>query len=309
MSLPQVLLVEDDLSVMEAIHSVLADEGFEVSRAATLAEARSALRDGHPDCVLLDIRLAEESGLDLLPDLVACAERPRLVVMTALGAVDVACEAVRRGADDFLEKPFEIDELVAAVRGGPGSLPPLRSRSPAMIRAIARILDLVQSNLPLLLVGESRTGKECAARWVHRLGARRGPFVRAQERGDPLHGMGTAGTFYVQAVDALDAPAQMRLLAALRAAGERWGGPRIVAAVRDTTSMLPELLMQFRHGTVRIPPLRERLEDLPAIARWIATKDGLPTPTQALLERLSSRSYPGNLDELRAALREAVVSK
>ncbi len=193
----RLLLVEDEASQRALIAEILGAEGFQVRGVSSAEEALDALSEEVPDIILCDWRLPGASGGDLLDEVrerrLGCA----FLVMTAYGSIGHAVEAVRRGADDYLPKPFEREALLlalervgrtrrlaeenrrlrAAVAGGDGC-GELIGRAPSM-RTLYRTLEKVAAtDATVLVTGESGTGKELVARTLHRLSLRSdGPFV------------------------------------------------------------------------------------------------------------------------------------
>jgi NtrC-family two-component system response regulator AlgB len=191
-----VLVVDDEPGIRRTMTLHLEGHGHRVAAAATPAEALGRVAAGRFDVVFLDLRLGAESGLDLLPRLLAADPRLKVVVITAYASVETAVEAMRRGARDYLAKPFTPDALdlalskvsdlarlerrVEALEGTLDEVDPLalESASPAMRAAIAVVRQVAPSDARLLLRGESGTGKGVVARAVHRLSPRRErPFV------------------------------------------------------------------------------------------------------------------------------------
>lgn len=200
---PVILVADDDADVRQALCRVLLDCGCEVVTAASPAEALSALRQSHPALVLLDLNYRRdttsgEEGLALLKQIRACDSDVPVVVLTGWGTVQLAVQAMQLGAQDFLEKPWEnarVRSLVAthlalaasrsqqhsqedATPGGQSDdqEPVYRSRGMQEVLQIAG--RVAPSDAPILLTGESGTGKSLLARWIHRRSAHRaGPFV------------------------------------------------------------------------------------------------------------------------------------
>lgn len=112
----RILLVEDEIEMAAALRAALARRGFVVDRVRTLEEARIALKESGVRAVLLDRRLPDGDGLSLLPVLRAMADPPPVIVLTALGQTMERVEGLDAGADDYLVKPFELDELLARLR-------------------------------------------------------------------------------------------------------------------------------------------------------------------------------------------------
>ncbi len=190
----RILVVDDDDLIRNVVAERLARRGYEVSAARSLTEARAAVAGAHPDAGLLDIRLPDGEGTELLEELVSEAEVP-CIMMTAHATVESAVEALKRGADDYLEKPFSLDRLEATLAA---TLE--RTRLRREVRALRRqgelrgevignsppmraVLDLVERIAPaesatVLLLGETGTGKGVLARLIHRMSPRaERPFV------------------------------------------------------------------------------------------------------------------------------------
>ncbi|HEX9107751.1 MAG TPA: sigma-54 dependent transcriptional regulator [Longimicrobiales bacterium] len=190
----RILVVDDDRLIRNAIAERLDRRGYEVVVAGSLAEARAAAAKSSPDIALLDIRLPDGVGTDLLRELVAETDAA-CVMMTAHGTVQSAVEALQLGAVDYMEKPFSFDRLdatlaatleltalrreVRALRARTGGRDAIVGSSPAM----EEVLQMVERIAPadattVLIMGETGTGKGLLARAIHRLSPRaQGPFV------------------------------------------------------------------------------------------------------------------------------------
>jgi NtrC-family two-component system response regulator AlgB len=194
---PRVLVVDDEKNIRATLALSLESDGCRVTAVASGDAALAALEREPFEIAFLDLRLGDESGLDLLPRLVAAQPELAIVVITAYATVETAVEAMRRGARDYLTKPFtpaeirhrveKITERRALVRQiadlearlaetSPESEP--RSDSPAMRAVLETLTRVAASDVALLLRGESGTGKTVLARALHRRSARRdAPFV------------------------------------------------------------------------------------------------------------------------------------
>ncbi len=192
-----VLLVEDEAAQRRLIADILAREGHEVREAGTVAEALAAIDDEVPDLILCDWRMPGRDGGELLDEVRGRALGCAFVVMTAYGSIAHAVDAVHRGADDYLGKPFEREALLLAVkrvlktrrlerenvalrevlRKG-DSYGELLGKSEPMLRLYRTIEKVAATDATVLVVGESGTGKELVARTLHRASRRsHGPFV------------------------------------------------------------------------------------------------------------------------------------
>jgi len=192
-----VLLVEDEAAQRRLIADILGREGHEVREAGTVAEALAAVDEKVPDLILCDWRMPGRDGGELLDEISSRSLGCAFVVMTAYGSIAHAVDAVRRGADDYLGKPFEREALLLAVkrvlktrrlerenvalrevlREG-DSYGELLGRSEPMLRLYRTIEKVAATDATVLVVGESGTGKELVARTLHRASRRsNGPFV------------------------------------------------------------------------------------------------------------------------------------
>jgi two-component system, NtrC family, response regulator AtoC len=194
----KILVVEDDLDTLQGLQMLLEESGLEVRGAATLADAHTQLAAFDPDVCLTDLQLPDGDGLDFIR--AARAENPRreIVVLTGFGTLDSAVEAMKAGAFDYLVKPLRPVQLEAVLErlrsGGPsdeGSADPWTSLdetgrfgsivgvSPATRELCAVIARVARSDAPVMITGESGSGKEAAAQTIHGLSRRRGKALVA----------------------------------------------------------------------------------------------------------------------------------
>src|SRR5215831_13970011 len=192
----KVLVVDDEAAARYGMRRALETESFAVLDAATLAEAERLVASASPDAIILDLKLNQESGMDWLPDLASRENSPPVIVVTAYGSERLAVEAMKRGAFDYLAKPFDIDELRILARNAvelsrlrnenrrlkrelaqTDSLGAIIGSSPAIKKIYSLIEKVGPTEVSVLITGESGTGKELAAREIHRLSGRTGPFV------------------------------------------------------------------------------------------------------------------------------------
>jgi len=176
----RILLVEDKRAMRNMLTTALKEDGWDVLTASSGSEALSRLECEGIGIVLSDICLPGEiSGMDVLKRSRELSHWVPVVLMTAFGTVDLAVEAMKEGARDFITKPFDLDELLALVRRyarSPGS--DLVGSSPSLRSTIQRATRGASTDLNILLLGESGTGKELLARMIHRESSRGdGPFV------------------------------------------------------------------------------------------------------------------------------------
>ena len=376
----RILIVDDEAPLRDSLDRTLQREGHETALAGDLRSARRALGEGGFDLLLTDIRLGDGSGLDLIAEARQASKSLRIVAITAFGSVDVAVEAMRRGADDFLEKPFRPDVLRARLERaleparlagrvarlerenevlreelqGETSADPLVGPSAALDRVRDLVTRVAPSAASVLITGETGTGKELVARRLHEASPRAdGPFVAFNSGAVPeglaeseLFGhekgaftgadrrrlgrfeLADGGTLFLDEVGELAPPLQVKLLRALQERRfERVGGMatvqvdvRVVAAThRDLESWVREGRFRedlyYRLNVVRIdvPPLRERADDIPALAelflaRYGTRADGTrPRLSAEAMAALQSHPWPGNVRQLENALHRACI--
>jgi DNA-binding NtrC family response regulator len=363
---PTVLAVDDEPAVLDALDELLGD-AYELRRAGNAAGALHALSTAPADCILLDLRLPDMDGLSLLRRIRAGGDRTPVVVISAVQSLDAAVDAGRLGVRRYVAKPWDpialrdaVAEAVApepkAERGAPPVSPGSRTDvvrfedivavAPAMLEAVGRAWRAAGAAAPVLLLGDTGTGKDLLARAIHHAGPRAaGPFVAVNcaavpeplaeseffghEKGaftgadrphrgafEQAHG----GTLFLNEIASLPLPLQAKLLDALQQNRiRRVGGEgeipvdvRLLAATNvDLRAAVaagrfrPDLFYRLDALTIVLPPLRERPEDIPALARrfleeWNrAAARPLRGFTDACLRRLVRRRWPGNVRELK----------
>ncbi|HEY1558280.1 MAG TPA: sigma-54 dependent transcriptional regulator [Kofleriaceae bacterium] len=193
----RVLVVDDKLALAETLADGLGDRGYAAAAVATAAAALARVRAGEVDVLVTDLRMPDLDGLALVEQARAAAPELPVIVMTAYGAIDSAVESIRRGAYHYLTKPFKLDELAVFVERALGeralrretaelrarlsarfSIKGFIARSPAMQRVLAVVERVAGSDVPVLVTGETGTGKGAIARALHGESHRaRGPFV------------------------------------------------------------------------------------------------------------------------------------
>ncbi|HYJ32383.1 MAG TPA: sigma-54 dependent transcriptional regulator [Candidatus Binatia bacterium] len=194
----RVRIADDEELIRKSLTKLLLAEGYQVDSVATAAEVLDSVRRNPPHVLVLDLRLPDGSGLDLLPRLKSLAPDLKVVVITAFGDLPTAVEAMRRGATDFLKKPYEMEEVLLAMerlkagvvretqldafrRGELETF--LKTRIVSESPAMGRIWDLTgkvaqSESTTVLIEGESGTGKELVARAIHfESGRRDAPFL------------------------------------------------------------------------------------------------------------------------------------
>lgn len=194
---PFVLIVDDEPAARYGMRRALEKQGYSIVEADSVSVAETAVESQSPAAVLLDVKLASESGLDYLPRLISQKNAPVVIIVTAHGSERTAVEAIKKGAYDYLAKPFDVDELRILVRNavetfqlraenerlrnevaGSGTFGTLIGASATMEKIYSLIEKVAQTDVSILILGESGTGKEMVAKEIHsRSRVKSGPFV------------------------------------------------------------------------------------------------------------------------------------
>ncbi len=369
----RVLIVDDEKNIRSTLAVCLEGMGAEALAVGTGEAALAALARQPYDLALVDLALAGESGLDLLPKLLALEPRLAIVLITAYGTIETAVEAIRRGAWDYLAKPFtpaqirhQVDKLrterdltkrVAELERRLAEEAPdvdITSRSPAMRGVLDMAARVAATDAPVLITGENGTGKSILARAVHRQSARAAkPFVvincptlseelLASELFGHVKGAFTGairdqagrvevaegGTLFLDEIGEIPPSLQSKLLRFLQEkdferVGEtrtRHGDVRIIAATnRDLDADVKagrfreDLFYRLNVVEVRMPPLRERREDILPLARaFLATYAAAGPPRHREISADAARAleqhdWPGNVRELRNTIERIAI--
>ncbi|MCR4402514.1 MAG: sigma-54 dependent transcriptional regulator [Firmicutes bacterium] len=193
-----VLIVDDDEGIRETLEAVLSEEGYEVAAAGTGRDALELARGREFHLVLLDLRMPDMSGLEILPRLRSELPRTPVIIMTAYGTIKTAVEAVKQGAYDFVSKPFDLDEMRITIEKALAherlkmenerlrtmledelAFQEIVGRSGKMRAVFELIRRVMNHDVTVLIVGESGTGKELVAKAIHCNSPRRaGPFLK-----------------------------------------------------------------------------------------------------------------------------------
>jgi len=366
MNQPRVLVVDDERDVRLSFSLYLSRAGFTIDEADSLEAARHAVVARSVDCVLLDLNLPDGNGMDWIRDLRESQPATAILVITGRGDIPLAVEAMRRGADHFLTKPPNMSEVEVFIRkslevGGlrrgqvaqrrlaRGPEPFLGSSEAA--RGLRELLALAAENdSPVLMLGETGTGKGLLARWIHDHGAReampfvevscsvlhgellaselfghaRGAFTSAVADRQGLLDLADGGTLFLDEVGELTPPVQSQFLKVLeekryRRMGEvreRRSEFRLICAtnrplVQDVESGRFRQDLHFRVNVfpIRVPALRERPEEIPALSAHLLRSLGaatVPVSPEAMA-LLRGYAWPGNVRELRNTLERALL--
>ncbi len=369
----RVLVVDDDASLRESLALVLGAEGYEVAVAEDATAALRRAEESPIDVVLCDLRMPGMDGLELLPQLVRRLPGVPVLLMSAYGTADLAVEAMRRGAYDYLAKPFQPSEVLLALRKtrererlrrtnqllqrevdrALGERP-IVAASAAMIEVLELVERAAEFKTTVLLTGESGTGKEVLARAIHAQSGRRseafvgvncaaipenlleselfgharGAFTGADRARRGLFVEADGGTLFLDEIGELPPALQAKLLRALQEEEVRPVGdskPRavnvrvIAATAREletevaTGRFREDLYYRLNVLRVRVPPLRERREDIPLLVDHFLAhfRETLGRPLRAIsddaLDALVRYAWPGNVRELENVIERAAI--
>lgn len=367
----KLLMVEDSQSLTAIYKAYLQDEPYKLVCVESLGRAHATLDAFAPELVLLDIELPDGNGMDFLEHLMTLPQPPKVVVMTAHGTSDMAVDAIRMGAADFLTKPFDaarlqvtlanaaeqlalgrqVEALAAKRRDGFGGF---IGASSAMQTVYETIEALAPSDATGFIVGESGTGKELAAEAIHQFSNRRdgefvaincgaipgelmeselfghvkGAFTGASAAREGAAAVADGGTLFLDEICEMDLELQKKLLRFIQTGTFRKVGSNTLETVdvRFVCATNRDPLVEVREGRfredlfyrlhvvpLRLPPLRERGQDIILIARHFleqfATAAGKAFTgfSSATEEQLQRYAWPGNVRQLQNVIQQTVV--
>ncbi|HEY2031289.1 MAG TPA: sigma-54 dependent transcriptional regulator [Myxococcales bacterium] len=371
--LRRILIADDEESIRHVLITLLEDRGYEARGVSDGEEALRELSARDYDALLTDVRMPKLDGLALVRAAQAAEPQLTIIVMSAYGSHELAIEAMKAGAYDYLPKPFRPDEVLLVLRKaeererlredvsrlrreiakaqGSGQLV---AESAAMKEVVRVVQKVAAAPTTVLIQGESGTGKEVVARAIHASSSRaerpfvavncgaipgqlieselfghaKGAFTDAQKAKRGLFEEADSGTILLDEVGELPLSVQPSLLRVLQEGEVRRVGDartarvdvRVIAATnRDLAEMVAagrfreDLYYRLNVLQLKLPPLRERPEDLPALAQRLLERHAarLGEPPRQLspeaLALLSRYRFPGNVRELENALERALV--
>jgi DNA-binding NtrC family response regulator len=376
----RLLVADDQPDVLESLRLLFKSEGYQAEVVSSPSGILASLERKDFDLLLIDLNYTRdttsgEEGLDILSKIRAMDGAPPVVVMTAWGSIELAVEAMRRGARDFVQKPWDNERLLAILRTQielgrtlrraqrleaenrllrAEGLPTFIAESAAM-RPVRELIERVgPSDANVLITGEHGTGKEVVARHLHACSPRaakplvtvnaggladgvfeselfghvRGAFTDAKTDRVGRFELADQGTIFLDEIANMPTGQQGRLLRAIETGEyERLGSSRTrrvdVRILSATNANLPaevaagrfreDLLFRLNTVEIRIPPLRERREDIPILAAHLLAQHArryrkdLAQFGEDALRALTSYPWPGNVRELDHAVERGVL--
>lgn len=378
-NLPTILVADDHPHVLDALRLLLKGAGMAVMTANSLGEVLKVAASRELDCVLVDLNYTRDTtsgkeGMDLLRSLRELDATLPVVTMTAWGSVEGAVEAMRRGAGDYVEKPWDNERLVATLRTQVqlgrarrlgqrladakrrelASTDHFVAASAAMQPVLELIANVAPSDANVLITGEHGTGKEVVARRLHALSKRagkamvtvnaggfsdgvfeselfghvRGAFTDARKDRAGCFELAHEGTLFLDEIANVPWPQQGKLLRALENREiQRVGSAKVqevdVRVISATNADITEavskhefradLLYRLNTVEIRLPPLRERTEDIAELAASFLAREtahygkALGGFSDEAMQALMQHPWPGNVRELHHAVERAVL--
>ncbi|MCW9706667.1 sigma-54-dependent transcriptional regulator [Fodinibius salsisoli] len=363
---PKILVTDDEKSIRNTLREILEFEDYEVREAENGKQVFDLLTEQSFDLMLLDIKMKGMDGMEILTKLKDKGYHFPVIMISGHGNIEVAVEATKKGAFDFIQKPPDLNRLLVSVRNALDQRwlseenRTIRSRLPKVpeiigesssIQKIKNTIDKVaRTNSRVMVTGENGTGKELVARWIHEksqrsentfvevncaaipkdlleselFGHEKGAFTGASSQRIGKFEQADGGTLFLDEIGDMSAEAQAKVLRALQEnAIVRVGGTekisvdvRVIAATNkdlldgiETGEFREDLYHRLNVIPIHVPPLRERREDIPALAqnslRQLAENDIMFSGinfTDEALKALQEKQWSGNVRELQNAV-------
>ena len=365
----KVLIIDDEPAIRRAMRGILENEGYSIADAASAIEALPMLNDNVYDAVFCDIKMPQMDGIEFLEKAKTLTDAP-VIIISGHGTIDIAVDAIKKGAYDFIEKPIDLNRMLITLRNALDRnklvtekkiLKNAVSKQYEMVGkslAMSELNDMIERVAPtsarVLILGENGTGKELVARQLHELSPRngaafievncaaipseliesqlfgheKGAFTSAikQKKGD--FELADNGTLFLDEIGDMSLAAQAKVLRALQENKiTRVGGEEeIKVDVRVIAATNKNLHDEIQKGTFRedlyhrismiimkIPPLRERLDDIPLLIDSFVVKSAnemgkpIPTFTESAIDELKKQRWSGNIRELQNVVGRLVI--
>ena len=366
---PKILIIDDEEHMCWALDRAMRQEGYQTEVAYRGRDGLNLIREESPSLTILDLRLPDMDGLEVLKEAKAINPKLPIIMLTAHGTIETAIEAMKIGAADYITKPFDLEELKLVIKQNllviqletevtflrselTGKYGNIIAQSKIMLDIIALIERVAHSNASVLITGESGTGKEVAAVAIHQnsprhnkpfipincaalpeqlleselFGHERGAFTGATARKLGRFELADKGTIFLDEIAEMSLNMQAKLLRVLQEKSfERVGGTETLSVdVRVIAATNRELGEAIKKGTFRedlfyrlnvihihLPPLRERKEDIPLLAKHFIQKYGHVYQVEKIsleaMELLCNYHWPGNVRELQNIIERSAI--
>ena len=366
-----ILIVDDEKNYLVVLETLLESEGYEIITASNGSKAVERLRDSDINLIITDVKMPAMSGMELLKKAKELTPDIPVIMMTAFGTIEMAVEAMKEQAFDYITKPFENDRLKMTVKkalesaslkmenrrlkaelSGRFSRGEIVGKSPNMLKIFDLIDKMSNSKASVLVTGPSGTGKELVAKSIHFNSPRKdGPFISVNcgaltetlleselfghERGAFTGAVNTKkgrfelaheGAIFLDEIGEMSQSLQVKLLRVLQEREfERVGGTKTIQVdVRVIAATNRDIKKEVESGTFRedlfyrlnvihmeLPPLKERMDDIPMLVRHFLAKynnTGKPLELhQEAWKALYGYNWPGNVRELENVIERAVI--
>jgi UDP-3-O-[3-hydroxymyristoyl] N-acetylglucosamine deacetylase len=350
----RILIVDDEKNIVSSLTGILSDEGYEVSMTDDGVEALERIQKDPPDLVLLDIWLPGMDGIEVLKTLKTYNPGVKVLIMSGHGTIDTAVKATKLGAQDFIEKPFSLDRITESVENAlhaENSIPLVETKPAQVLKELPVCFESMvevkkgikafsKTMGPVLLLGETGTGKESVAQTIHaqsRKGDR--PFIKLnclfrqkqaiqsqlfkrKDRDSKTHSTSGEKVVYLSNIESLSKGLQEKLAEALQNTSLpdtsfEFLPVRLFASSSKNLDDLAAkgqfhqgLLDVFKETSLIIPPLRNHTASISLIAKdyleETKSHTSIPEIDEAVLTALCGYSWPGNIKELHGVLEKLI---
>ena len=337
-----VLVADDDRTIRTVLTQALTRAGCKVHATSSLTTLMRWVAEGKGDVVITDVVMPDGNGLEMLPKIAIDRPGMPVIVISAQNTIMTAIQAAEADAYDYLPKPFDLPDLMKRTaraleskKRTPARLPegqerpdelPRIGRTPVMQALYRLVARVTNTDLPVLICGESGTGKSLIARAIHDFSDRRTlPFVTVtanelQDLEGPAKVLARVrgGTLLIDEIADISAELQARIVRMMDAAGDHM--PRFMATSQSNLTrameagqMRQDLFYRLSGATLNVPSLRERVDDIPLLAEhFLARAEQTGAPRRTLSPEASelfrAYSWPGNVRQLENAIRRLVLT-
>ena len=371
--IPKILIVDDEKHICAALAALVKGEGFKPLTALDGQTALKMIRSEGPDLMLVDIKMPEMDGMEVMRQAKDLDADLPVVMLTAYAIIHGAVKAIKAGAHDYLSKPFDNEEVIRVIHRALGerelkrrlkelssriqdnaSLKELMGPSDTVARVISEVNRVAESDFTVVIIGETGSGKEVIARAIHQasprskesfipvdcgaipetlleselFGHEKGAFTGAEVQKPGKFELAEGGTLFLDEISNMPSGSQAKLLRVLQEKkAYRVGGTKpinvnvrlLAASNRDLHDLTVsgtfrrDLFYRINEFTIVVPPLRERKEDIPYLAKRfldmanIELKKAVKGFSESALNVLFNYNWPGNVRQLRSTIRRAAL--